>query len=192
MTTLKRLFMRLRIRRYLVGAYLVSLVFGVFLWAWSYWRSIGVAHYHGFQPTEFWVSCRFLLMERGVIAFGRQGEFALPAEWESGRSYWKFYNEPIRQTDPLLPPSFTYDDSPVWNRCGFGVLNTESSAHGISEVFVPIWALLPVWAIPAVGMLVSRQRRASRARRGFCPFCGYNLCASNERCPECGKDRPRA
>ena len=162
--------MRLRIRRYLVGAYLFSLVFGVLLWAWSYWRSIGVAYYHGFQQTEFWVvSARFLLMERGVIAFGRQGEFEVPTGWERGRSYWKLYNEPIRLTDPLLPPSFTYDDSPVWNRWGFGVLNTGSSEHGISEVFVPIWALLPVLAIPAIGMLVRRQRRAIRARRGLCP-----------------------
>ena len=51
--------------------------------------------------------------------------------------------------------------------------------HGL---FTLVFAALPVLA------LVTRPRFA----RGHCPRCGYNLCATPERCPECGHVPARA
>ena len=53
---------------------------------------------------------------------------------------------------------------------------------------VPYWALAVVTAIPLAcpcGRALRRRRR--RGRPGFCPDCGYDLRATSERCPECGR-----
>jgi hypothetical protein len=56
--------------------------------------------------------------------------------------------------------------------------------------FVPYWsmalltALSPVWY---AADLARRAYSARRARRGLCPRCGYDLRATPDRCPECGK-----
>src|SRR5688572_27071539 len=56
-------------------------------------------------------------------------------------------------------------------------------------ILVPYWlagcafAVAPLaWAIRGPG-----RRARWRKRRGLCPACGYDLRATPERCPECGK-----
>jgi hypothetical protein len=59
------------------------------------------------------------------------------------------------------------------------------------RIGVPFWlmavllAILPAWA--AVGHIVRWLRRRARLGRGQCTACGYDLRATPERCPECGK-----
>lgn len=60
----------------------------------------------------------------------------------------------------------------------------------------PLWGVaIPYWfpflaagTLPAVWIARMRRRRAARLRaeRGLCAKCGYDLRASNSRCPECG------
>jgi hypothetical protein len=61
-------------------------------------------------------------------------------------------------------------------------------------VSVPHWLLLAVAALPALLILPPRIHRRLRTRRrlrlGLCPTCGYDLRASEGRCPECGARRP--
>jgi hypothetical protein len=52
---------------------------------------------------------------------------------------------------------------------------------------------IAVWgasALSALGVLIVAHRlsrAAKRSRRGLCPACGYDLRATPERCPECGR-----
>jgi hypothetical protein len=58
--------------------------------------------------------------------------------------------------------------------------------------FVPHWCLAIVTGIlPAVwAAMAFRRRRVAAA--GLCPTCGYDLRASPDRCPECGKSNATA
>ena len=84
-------------------------------------------------------------------------------------------------------------------RWGFGMHLVRTNAPPASNwrrggwpvvlVFAPHWfvlsatAALPAWWLRR--RLADRRRR--RELRGLCPTCGYDLRASPERCPECGR-----
>jgi hypothetical protein len=58
-------------------------------------------------------------------------------------------------------------------------------------VVVTLWSLQTLLSVlPAawVVLLLARRRRAARLRDApVCPSCGYDLRATPERCPECGR-----
>jgi hypothetical protein len=55
---------------------------------------------------------------------------------------------------------------------------------------IPHWAAVAAFAVLPVAWVAAlagrASRRASLARRGRCPACGYDLRATPGRCPECG------
>jgi predicted amidophosphoribosyltransferase len=51
---------------------------------------------------------------------------------------------------------------------------------------LPFCSIALLFGITPAVLAFRTTRRVSRARRGLCPSCSYDLRASPERCPECG------
>jgi len=67
---------------------------------------------------------------------------------------------------------------------------TSPTMPGVNQLSLSLhaWqAALLFSLLPAVQLYRHRHRSAAeRLRRGLCPKCGYDLCATPDRCPECG------
>lgn len=99
----------------------------------------------------------------------------------------------------MSPPQKNPYSTTLWNRIGFGIkqgtLLTDTEEEGpyryiFSHAHVPYWFVLVVSSVPCwIWLARARARRMSarRARLGQCTHCGYDLRASPERCPECGR-----
>jgi len=102
-----------------------------------------------------------------------------PAHWSRGRlgvghQYW--YDLPVRT---------------FWNRIGFhefsGGLETSFGSTSIKGIAMP--AALPTLVLAILpGLWVGRAiRKLRRHKIGLCPNCGYDIRATPQRCPECGR-----
>lgn len=65
---------------------------------------------------------------------------------------------------------------------GLAVGSSRNPTFAGSSISVPMWPILLLLVVPFL-----RAFLRVRAREGYCPACGYDLRASIERCPECGR-----
>ncbi len=59
--------------------------------------------------------------------------------------------------------------------------------YEINAIGVPYFAIALLSAIPPAIAIRHWQRHRATLRKGLCPFCGYDLRATPDRCPECGR-----
>jgi hypothetical protein len=55
------------------------------------------------------------------------------------------------------------------------------------SAMVPTWCPTLLFALIAVSPLIRIVRRRMRSRTGYCLTCNYDLRATPQRCPECGR-----
>ncbi|MGE5611012.1 MAG: hypothetical protein ACM359_17310, partial [Bacillota bacterium] len=60
----------------------------------------------------------------------------------------------------------------------------------VTTVVIPFWFPCLLTAIPPALWLKQTRRKHNRAKLGLCLHCGYDLRASQDRCPECGNPIP--
>ena len=79
-----------------------------------------------------------------------------------------------------------------WQNAQRSYLTSKVAANAhIYDLIVPYWTLaLFVAALPALVLKRALARRRLEKNQTLCQNCGYDLRASPERCPECGKVRP--
>jgi hypothetical protein len=131
----------------------------------------------------------FLVLEDGGLSYYRQSaatagtavavESLSPASFRV-RDYDSGYEEDIRLRD--------------WSWSGFvseSRARKKRASFTCRQITSPAWPFILVGCAPAAVMVarfaIRMKRRSSRAARGCCPTCGYDLRATTSgRCPECG------
>lgn len=107
------------------------------------------------------------------------------------RSFW-LAPRPLKQGAIASP--FADADS-AFHFHGFGYGSRTSPGSRSNSIFrkvivLPTGALFLLTLLPPLVYFTKSFRRARRRagiRRGLCGFCGYDLRASGDRCPECGR-----
>ena len=122
-----------------------------------------------------------------------------------GRPYWEFesdyawpginYGQPMEAEYSLLnalgfsyvaPPDFVPTNVPgfAYDPSVVGQVVRQRIVASPFYAIVFVTSLLPLLRAKRV------VERTVRKRRGLCAVCGYDLCASPQRCPECGTAHP--
>ena len=156
--------MRQRLFRILWALPLLLCLATAALWVRSYWRSDGYA----------WSESSQVYTERGELVFAIAGPefgFHVTPGFGSGD---------VQDPDDFWNPRRKADHT--WN----ALLAHGEEFPGLHMVVVRFWGVCVVTAIPLAPVLARYARHHRRAARGCCTKCGYDLRATNERCPECG------
>ena len=87
-----------------------------------------------------------------------------------------------------MPPELTSAPSGAFGFV-FGEGRTGSGVSGYRFMILPYWVLAAM-TVPMPVLWLRRWRRdrlsLRRESRNLCPSCGYDLRATDGRCPECG------
>jgi hypothetical protein len=79
--------------------------------------------------------------------------------------------------------------NPSFSILGFGYVHYQTPpVPPFREIWFPHWFPALLFAILPALRLRAILRRRRRNRAGLCPHCGYDLRATPQRCPECGRE----
>lgn len=114
--------------------------------------------------------------------------FGADARFSGGaRRYYE--SGPVEQVEFFPRPRLRW-----WNWLGFDafLVNRPNGTARDLLLFVPDWAVGAATAALPMLHLFGRRSAKRRQAQGLCRRCGYDLRATPERCPECGKWREDA
>ncbi|HWE97808.1 MAG TPA: hypothetical protein VG269_27885 [Tepidisphaeraceae bacterium] len=156
-------------------------------------------------PAEEWYTRRMDLGScRGIIGLDFE-RIDWPNAYPNYREppgNWHWRLDGWQRVDPKESYGFdprSYEPDSAWHRLGFGYSHTPSATlwNDYDSQFIPTKAIIlcvPHWALalaaavaPAMTLRKWRKRRANVASN-HCTHCGYDLRATPERCPECGRE----
>jgi len=117
---------------------------------------------------------------------------------ENGGPHW--YSGPDQPVTPLPTRDLFGDRGAGFDRFGFGVgqyastssEGTDWTTYGHTAVRSPHWFISILLIVPPAMVLRRVMRLRYRRRAGLCPACGYDLRATPDRCPECGRQVPNS
>jgi hypothetical protein len=79
-----------------------------------------------------------------------------------------------------LEGEFIFDDPGSGSvRVPYDALDLPLWWLGVASLLLPAWRFTAFW--------LRRHHRRRRTHGSFCPSCGYDLRATPDRCPECGR-----
>ena len=169
-------------RRFVTLACMLSLLIGLVtsvLWVRSYWRC----------DEWMWVG------RPGIFTVvSRPGRLILHGDDED---HLTIDQPPLapgfahRVADPKTAVQSPVESDPDWRLAGFAWTHFKSDDFLGTHVWglqIPQPALVCGFLVLPMAVVLKRFRRDKyRRQKGLCIYCGYDLRASVERCPECGR-----
>jgi hypothetical protein len=125
--------------------------------------------------SEYWVIVqpgRFVIDRKAVRRIGDSIEYDRAPNFLDDFRGWTHHG-----VDPNL------SRSSLW--FGYGQCSTDAGTTAWA-VAIPCWSMAGIFAVFPL-MWVKRHWQGRGRSAGMCPSCGYDLRATPERCPECGR-----
>ncbi len=168
---------------------LAAMVAAGALWVRSYYRADSL----NYRTTSY--THLNLRGQGGVLAFEAIDESTGAAKigGEPIGLFWYVSSDGVCDTQRW---GFGYDLTSRADVLGFiwikGSYYIETSRHGFfwapaRALAIPFWFLLAAPALLLIWLLYRALQRRRHQIAGHCPACGYDLRASPQRCPECGR-----
>jgi hypothetical protein len=158
------------------------------LWVRSHWM-IDRIWYSPTRGVNYRVTLSLgsIIVSRSVLVGRTSNAFSDDFDRSAG---WSFQSQ--HQTTPIISPFTDEGSHRVVQWTGFDYIyrNTSRPSFGtlaFCRVVLPIWLPTLIASMPSMILLARYVRHRHRMLKGLCPSCGYDLRASSERCPECGK-----
>jgi hypothetical protein len=149
----------------------------VVLWVLSYWQAQKADWTRAFRPDAARPFVGVVLNRGSVMV--HYGAFSAGSRSRRANSGWEW------DTYAYSPIAYPFGD--VANHRGFGS-RAGANAFGRRCVIVfPAWLPAGVFAVIPLAQGASLVRRRRRHGEGLCRNCGYDLRATPDRCPECGR-----
>jgi hypothetical protein len=191
----------LRSRLHNVGAAASFAVFAVIavLWIVSFWRADGLEYAHSLTILRatsgsgaIWLEwCKYPVSfpPKNGDETGRavpDGLYLISDHWVANNQWW---------WDAWVGITFTSKADRTawhWRFAGFGAAgflgkHPQSQLPYLLRLFLfPHWFFAVATGVLPLQWIISRYRKAFRARNNRCVQCGYDLRATPDRCPECG------
>jgi len=163
--------MKRRLLNVLTAVSLLLCVVLCVLWVRSH-RVGSVFGYYTNADRNGWYRCIYFTSHTGRLTF-----VFLNTKFREGWSHGRFQARDTPNNQIQARKTFA----------GFYHFRTRGQEMGWTEVGVPYWfGVLTTAIAPVFGVLLRLRQRHDR-KAGLCRTCGYDLRATPERCPECGK-----
>ena len=167
------------LRKTLTILSLIGLLVSVGLW--------GVSYYGVLYSQDKYPASTSVLLVAGYLKVG-QHRFASESEYDF---YWGenepppsgfTYGEIIRPLSGMISELAWFTWFPNW-------YSSTLPGSTITGVVLPLWIASAFFGgIFAFSYLLPLHRRRKRKKLGLCVKCGFDLRASEDRCPECGEE----
>jgi hypothetical protein len=173
----------------LAAASLLLCVATTVLWVRSHWV---FDEFIAERPLAFEVGRKFGTPKHLLLVWSYRGKFEL-----------SFFRSDLSGSQATPPWQFEFRTATGEAAEFLGGTLTEFGLHqyrkGVytqQDCGLPHWSLVSAFAVlPAIfafRQVRAVRRRRRRSRLGLCPACGYDLRATPERCPECGRQGDKA
>ena len=163
------------VRKSLTILSLIGLVLSVAAWGVS---CLGVAYQLNYYPDDEarFTNTLIILGEGGVVVYHTPDVSQFPrfAPYQNRDRKWVFRRVRMaKYAATQVPPMFSWG----W------------PSRGSLDIRLRPWFLTPLFfgSILVLRFILPRRQRRRRRKLGLCIKCGYDLRASKDRCPECGK-----